>query len=255
MSLSTIIPISPSEQGLLCESFLDSAVKENLKTVGIVPSAIPDSMNTIQLYIYNRAVKGVGFRNNNGGIEFYSPQFNDLLSEKYKKDAEFRAAREQDYLRKNLKNFRLPHRKEVEKRLSSGSLSSIDTDTIPSLATVTLKAPGVLYFQKRKGTPTKQCCLFADFLDYLSYLTIMRTAPHPLMVDCDFIVMNNVRNFPTVVVDSENYERVFCVFPNTTVGNTMFQTLKTRRKSSVVDLSSIYAGNQSINEYARTLKN
>lgn len=255
MSLSTIIPISQNEQGVFCESLLDSTVKENLKTVGIVPSAIPDSMNTIQLHIFNRAVKGVGFRNNNGGIEFYSPQFNDLLSEKYKKDAELRKAKEQDYLRKNLKNFRLPHRKEIEKKLSDSSASSIDTDVVPTLATVTLKAPGVLYFQKRKGQRTNQCCLFANFLDYLSYLTIMRTAPHPLMVDCDCIVMNNVRNFPTVVVDSENYERVLCFFPNTTVGNTMLQTLRTRRKSSVVDLSSIYAGKQSINEYVRCHKN
>lgn len=250
MSLSTVIPLSSYGDNVLKENFLESKTKEKLQTVGIYPSVIPNSMRSIQLVIYNRVVNGVGFRNRNGGIEYFSPQLNDLLFQQSKYNMQCKNLRQRENLRRSLKNLRLPHRKEAEKLLQSEAIHEELSDSgIPMHFTVTLKSPGVLAFPKRKGTKTKECCLFANFLDYLSYQTLLRMSDHPLLVDCDCLVMNNVLTFSTLVLDSEAYERVLCLFPKDDIGATMYMTLRSRRKGCIVDLSKIYDPCSNINEY------
>lgn len=250
MSLSTVIPLSSCGNNIVRENFLENQAKEKLQAVGISPSVIPNSMRSIQLVIYNRVVNGVGFRNVNGGIECFSTQLIDMLYQQDRSLKQYRSLQQRKALERNMKNFRFPLRKEAEKLLNSEEQEKEMTDcTIMPFSTVTLKSPGVLAFPKKKGKRTKKCCLFTNFLDYLSYKTILMNSGSQRLEDCDCLVMNNVVNFSTFVLDSEEYEHVLCFFPKTDIGNTMFMTLRSRRKSAVVNMSNIYKDSLSINEY------
>jgi hypothetical protein len=239
MSLSTIIPSNVITKGVLRESYIDNASIATLQTAGINPAVIPSCMKSIKLIIFNRTFHGVGVCNQNGGVEFFSPQLNIFLEERPKNNPTLFATFQPEAPRRPVSKALPTPDKEVEKLLSQlkeETATGIDEHNSP----VTLKYPGLCHFPKSKASRTRECCLFVDFLSFLGYQSRLRQLQDPDMVDCDCLVMNNPCNFLDFIIDSENYEKPYCVFPKDDVGATLLRTLKSRRETCVVDFSRFH---------------
>lgn len=243
MSVSTIIPLSKTGKNILFETCITNSDKNEFSSVGINPTVIPSHFRLFQISFHNRLFRGIGCYNTNGGIEYYSPQLNDILRQEKEKFLSKKVVKEREMLLRNLKTMRLHPRKKALASLKETTEVLCD-DTIiengSSLFTITLSNPGTICFPKKEGKRTQACCLFVNFLDYLFYQTLLQTTDDLCIEDCDCLIMNNVYNFATLLLDSDYYERVYCVFPHNTFGKTMEMTLRSRRGECVVDMASLY---------------
>jgi len=103
----------------------------------------------------------------------------------------------------------------------------------------TVRKTGITYIPRVEGYRSRTSCLFGDFLDYLSYLTLLDRHDTPLP-EGDCIIMGSTRNFMDMLHESMLYTKAVCFFPFTQAGQTMFQTIKGERKEVTVDCSYIY---------------
>ena len=94
----------------------------------------------------------------------------------------------------------------------------------------TLGEPGVLTVRVFRHSRTTGCCLFASLFDYLAYLSFGTSSGMQLPRGCDAIVMNDYRNFASMVVDSDVYSSVHCLFPQDEAGLVMESTLLFRNR-------------------------
>ncbi len=234
--MCTIIPSNVIDKGVLRESYIDNASIDSLKMAGITPSAIPNTISTIKLIIFNKAFSGVGVRNNNRGLEFYCPQLNAMLQQEALNTPLFPTGKPQPRINSNP----LPSPDEDIEKLLSIFEDEPQPENQMLNAPVTLKHPGLCHFPKRKNLKTKECCLFVDFMSFLCYQSRLRYHKDPNMIDCDCIILNNPCNFPEFIIDSENYEKAYCIFPSDNIGKTLLLTLKARRAPCVVDFSKYY---------------
>ena len=125
----------------------------------------------------------------------------------------------------------------------------------PVPQTITFNEPGIIFFPYQRGTKTAACCVFSSLIDYLSYSTLIKkgnTFGLPVKYDC--IIVNNVRNFPDALLDCEEYQRIYCILPNTDVGRVMAYTIQHRNKGRYVDVSKIYNGYEDLHDFMTNQK-
>ena len=105
----------------------------------------------------------------------------------------------------------------------------------------TVSKRGITIVPFVEGHISRICCLFADLLDYLSYLTLIERHGHP-RPDGDCIIMGGPSNFMDLLPKISSYHCVYCYLPLTVVGRTMYLTIKQRRKDMTLDYSFLYQG-------------
>ena len=118
--------------------------------------------------------------------------------------------------------------------------------SVPVTATIIRR--GLLTFRLYREVPTSQCCLFASFIDYLAYKTLLDGNYGFPLPCCDCIIMNSPDNFIEMMINSDEYTVVHCCFPNTMMGRTMEKTLM-KRNPHAVSHSSSYAGMSGLFDY------
>lgn len=120
---------------------------------------------------------------------------------------------------------------------------------------VTVNTPGILFFPAVKGCRSMSCCVFRDFMDYLSYISLTSEDKLNLPLGCDCFVLNNIKNFSSLILDSEEYQDVYCLFPTDDLSQIMFNTLKTRNPLRVHLTSTSYSDAGSLYNYLQQVKN
>ena len=86
----------------------------------------------------------------------------------------------------------------------------------------TVSKRGITIVPFVEGHISRICCLFVDLLDYLSYLTLIERHGHP-MPDGDCIIMGGPFNFMDLLPEISSYHCVYCYFPLTVAGQTMYR--------------------------------
>ena len=70
--------------------------------------------------------------------------------------------------------------------------------------------------------------------------------------DCDCIVMNDTRNFVSMMIDADDYDHAYCFFPHSFIGQVMEQTLQSRSSSHYTMKSYLYEGYLNLHEFAKS---
>lgn len=119
-------------------------------------------------------------------------------------------------------------------------------------STITIGIPEILSFEFKKGFKSESCCLFVDVFDYISYLNLLHEdAGKNIPCHCDCYVLNDPRNFVSLLLQSDDYDKIYLFFPNTVYGSTLEQTISQRNPYRVVDASFYYKNYVSIYDYIK----
>lgn len=99
------------------------------------------------------------------------------------------------------------------------------------------------------------CCLFEGFMDYLSYLTLVKlgriTERSEFM---DYIVLNSVSNISRGIETIKKYEVVHCYLDNDDAGRRAVDTLQELLGNRVCDMSAAYPLYKDLNDFLRNKK-
>lgn len=320
---------SMGDANIKYESTINDAGRKLLSPFGISPVSVPSSMKNVEVLYLNKLVKGVGFRNNNGGMQFFSQDFKETAEgQKMVEYEKLRSLRDslqkekselslkvgdgdesltrlhielanledslanvrvnienllsqsrqglvteekKDVLRKELRRERnrllkgIKACKEKLEKLPADKerldilnvcISHLDAEIsdcarqLSVVSSVTIDRPGLLEFPLTRGKRSKSCCLFADMFDYLSYIHVLgSTKKHRFPRRTDSFVMNDIRNFLSLMLHSDGYDHIFCFFPHTTLGETMEKTVIQRNQSCAVSMYGLYEGFVNLHEY------
>lgn len=115
---------------------------------------------------------------------------------------------------------------------------------------ITIHSFGILYLPLLDVARTPRCCVFADFMDCMAFLTLCERNYMGCSHDSDMIVLNHPRNYRAMLVDLDLYEHVSCYFPQTDYGTVLTREVMVRH-SGAQDMSAIYGGHESLKAYVR----
>lgn len=334
MSPQTTSPLfSVGDASIKYESFLDDVSRQKLTFMGISPILTPHSMKAVEVLCLNKVYRGFGFRNVNGGLEFFSMdakkqmdmhiqsrldclrhQLSEMTSElsHLTKEVSKEFPQKTQYerslhslkdrhsaivvtLEDNVIKTRQGEMTEEDKNLQRKSLrfemqqinkdiadleyklSSLDFKTnrmvvlkciihqleqeiedlehhLSILGTVTIDQPGILFFPYKKGVKSKACCLFMNMFDYLSYVCLICCIEgQHIPSGCDSLVMNDPRNFFSLMISSDDYDKIYVFFPNTMLGSTLSQTIIQRNPDRAISAAHYYEKFVDIHELAKSL--
>lgn len=315
------------------ESFLDDSNCRKYEFLGFHPGYTPRSVKQVEVRCSNKTYQGIGIRNNAGGLEFYSNDYNtqrtNLLAKELAEVQNHKKAlvKEQSLLQNeiafsepeldiwnerlhslihsikeheesirslvvlsqngNITNLQKEQQRKVLMRLISNNKKDVrlirqhqailDSKKkrlrmlqliLPQLdclikdlqhnksilSTVTVGETDLLFFPNNCEAKSSSCCLFADIFDYISYVYLQRKFKgKKLPVGCDCIVMNDPRNFINMMITSDDYDKIFVLFPNTIFGCTIEQTILQRNPTRTVSVSSLYSDYVSLQRYAENI--
>lgn len=111
---------------------------------------------------------------------------------------------------------------------------------------------GHVLIPHQRLNPTKKCCFFMSFLDYIVYKTHVsheKNSDLPQSMDC--IVVCSPEGFAEAMLDQEVYLTTYCFLPNDMVGKTMLATLQERYGHRIVDMSKMYYFVENLYEYMK----
>ena len=111
---------------------------------------------------------------------------------------------------------------------------------------------GLIIFRHLNGESRKRCILFQDFMDYLAFAALQNS--QKWYKDGDAIIVNSPDNFVGALIESDVYEEVFSIFPNTEYGRYLYLTLK-QRNPKTVNVMSENALSSSIREVLKVFYN
>lgn len=99
------------------------------------------------------------------------------------------------------------------------------------------------------------CCLFEGFMDYLSYLTLVKlgriTEGSEFM---DYVVLNSVSNINRVIETIKEYEVIHCYLDNDDAGRRAVDTLQELLGNRVCDMFAAYPLYKDLNDFLRNKK-
>lgn len=97
----------------------------------------------------------------------------------------------------------------------------------------------------------KICLVFEGFIDYLSFLTLMKYGSLPCFdaMESDFIVLNSVSSICKALPLLREYDKTVCLLDNDTAGRNAFASLSRTLNGKAEDLSSLYKGFKDLNDY------
>lgn len=290
---------------------------------------VPLAAKNVQVSCMNRIYTGFGFRNDNGGMEFYSEDSKQRLAETteelieqlrshlsdlktklseeqtiydegsehidewttdlHAKEAEFsrlnadlqqlieqgkagaieetERERQRYILRKDITDMKSKV-SQVKRKIDTykasyckilqiesliGELESEIADKEKqktTLSTFTVEKNGILTFPMVKNRRQKAVCVFANILDYLSYVVIVyETGYDEFPKNCDCIVLNDSANFMKMLVSVDTYDYIFCFFPDTILHKSLEETIIQRDAPRAVSMGRHFCGHISLYDY------
>lgn len=261
MTNSLVIPCHSQGTNIKSIAPLDSSGRLLLTDIGISAAVIPSQTKSVHMLILNRIYTGIALENKNGGLEFYSHQLVSDLSSLNVSVRNNSAERQQQSFLRSVKTMRRATRKAYKESLKNGAVTKEEVlpveeqFTIPVPQTITFNEPGISFFPCQRGLRSAACCFFSNLIDYLSYSTLLNQGNSlGLPVKCDCIVVNNVRNFPDALLDCEEYQRIYCLLPNTDAGRVMACTIRHRNKGRYADISRLYSNYEDLHDFMTNRK-
>ena len=214
-----------------------------LQKLGLEKKYFGRELKSIRLLFLNRVFEGVGIKNINGGWEVFCENLNTFIDEKFK-------CENGDCI----SSWRLKCSIPLLTFYDENFLNNKNTENIIRHQVVTIGNVGITFFPKIKGCRSNKCLLFLTFLDYMSFKSLEKDF-HIETNNYDCIIMNSITNFPTMLLDSENYEHVYCFFSNDVAGITMRKTMEQRNPHRVLDMQQYYQGYHSLFDCLTRKKN
>ncbi|NDV57082.1 toprim domain-containing protein [Bacteroides sp. 519] len=99
------------------------------------------------------------------------------------------------------------------------------------------------------------CCLFEGFMDYLSYLTLVKLGRIAEGSESmDYIVLNSVSNVSRVIEPIKKYEVIHCYLDNDDAGRRVVDTLQELLGGKVCDIFAAYPLYKDLNDFLRDKK-
>lgn len=98
---------------------------------------------------------------------------------------------------------------------------------------------------------SEDCCVFFSLRDYLVYNTLSLSCDTRLPTDCDALLLSSSCNIIDLIVESEDYERVYTFLPNDDLGTIISKTMKQRNPMNVINYEFIYEPYKTLTEYAK----
>jgi len=101
------------------------------------------------------------------------------------------------------------------------------------------------------GVRQDGCLVFEGFMDYLSYLTLVKNGDRYMRVeeDCDYLVMNSVSNLRKSLQHLGRYRHIHCFLNNDLAGRKTCETIASLYEHRVSDESFRYADCKDLNDY------
>ena len=96
--------------------------------------------------------------------------------------------------------------------------------------------------------PKKVCFLFEGFMDFLSFMTLLRKENDGLKRQ-DYLVLNSVSNIQKALEPLSHYENVQCFLDTDEAGRNAYLQLSKELGKPVTDASTLYNGYKDLNEY------
>ncbi len=119
-----------------------------------------------------------------------------------------------------------------------------------TLSTFTVEKNGILTFPMVNNRRQKAVCVFANILDYLSYVVIVyETGYDEFPKNCDCIVLNDSANFMKMLVSVDTYDYIFCFFPDTILHKSLEETIIQRDAPRAVSMGRHFCGHTSLYDY------
>lgn len=102
----------------------------------------------------------------------------------------------------------------------------------------------------------RHICVYEGFMDFLSYLTIMRRKDNDICIGspADHLVMNSVCNLKKTLMQLEEYPYIHCYLDNDLAGQKTAETIASMYEGRVTDESSRYSEYKDLNDYIRKKK-
>ena len=96
--------------------------------------------------------------------------------------------------------------------------------------------------------PKKVCFLFEGFMDFLSFMTLLRKENDGLKRQ-DYLVLNSVSNVKKALEPLSHYENVQCFLDTDEAGRNAYLQLSKELRKPITDASTLYNGYKDLNEY------
>jgi len=95
------------------------------------------------------------------------------------------------------------------------------------------------------------CLVFEGFMDFLSYLTLVKKQDKRFIVNgwCDYMILNSVANLKRALQHLEQYTHIHCFLDNDMAGQKAVETIKGLYEYRVSDESFRYAEYKDVNDY------
>ena len=99
----------------------------------------------------------------------------------------------------------------------------------------------------------KACCIFEGFMDYLSYLTLLKRNCFHICIryPTDYIILNSVNNIKKVQPILDEYDHIHCYLDNDRAGKVAAEYIVGIQQSKAADESYRYEGYKDLNDYLR----
>lgn len=109
--------------------------------------------------------------------------------------------------------------------------------------------------RKSEGLRGRCCCLFEGFMDYLSYLTLVKSGRITEGGESmDYIVLNSVSNASRAIGPIKKYEVIHCYLDNDDAGRRVVDTLQELLGDKVQDMFASYPLYKDLNDFLRNKK-
>lgn len=99
------------------------------------------------------------------------------------------------------------------------------------------------------------CCLFEGFMDFLSYLTLVRQGK--LLPPCrqpDLIVLNSVSNLSKALSRLKAYKEIYCFLDNDDAGRKVVELLREMNTATVYNMMEAFPYYKDVNDLLRDKK-
>ena len=99
----------------------------------------------------------------------------------------------------------------------------------------------------------KACCIFEGFMDYLSYLTLLKRNCFSICIrhPTDYIILNSVNNIKKVQPILDEYDQIHCYLDNDNAGKVATEYIVGIQQTKAVDESYRYNDCKDLNDYLR----
>lgn len=116
-----------------------------------------------------------------------------------------------------------------------------------------IKKKDISFFEHTAGIRQKHVCVYEGFMDFLSYLTLLRRGDTIVCVQapCDHIVMNSVSNLKRTLQLLEPYPYIHCYLDNDLAGQKTVETIAGLYGIKTVNETVRYSEYKDLNDYLR----